>query len=649
MMKETNMYILDVIPTIKIPKIDLQVLSYFSSASLTPGALVRVPVGRQQLNAVVLGAQPLGEQKFALKKSSYQIKNIAKVLSEEPVLNARQIALLQYCADYYMSPLPIFLKTFLPNYLIAKKTSVALAAQPNSAAPSQTPAKPLLIMQEDRITSYHRLIQETIASGRQILVLAPEIAIARFWMEQLEEYNPLLLTSELTPKTFFTAWNRIRMNETQCIVGTRAAVFANFSNLGLIIIDEEQNPHYKSWDMLPYYHTRTVALELARLHGARVVMGSATPSVATYWHAHNSTLESSTPQYELSQKEHDEKGKPHITVVDMRNELLDKNYSVFSYQLKNALEELLASPDKKALLFIARRGSASFYFCADCKHIATCKHCDAHTVYHKTQGLLVCHLCGFKATLQLCCSKCKGTRMRMFGAGTHKVAEEVEKLFGYADCLIMDADTAKTHREQEHVIKQFQSGTSRVLIATQSVLNKPTMPSVDLIGVVSLDNMLYIPDYAIGERLYQTIAGLLKYSSPETSFFVQSNTPENEALRRILAQDYEAFYAHEIEGREQLNYPPFSTIIKIIVKNKSEADARRHADALASWCADTAVATASKIEVLGPASAYVPKLKNQYFYQIILKIIDAKHDFRERVAGIASDTTALDVDPEHLI
>ena len=641
MMKEMIMYILDVIPTIKIPKTDLQVLSYFSSVSLPPGALVRMPVGKQQLNAVVLGAQPLSEQKFALKKSGYQIKNIAKVLSEKPVLNKHQIALLQQCADYYMVPLPIFLKTFLPNYLIAKKNPLALSL-PKAAPPSQAPQKPLLLMQDNRIESYRRLVGETMASGKQVLILAPEIAIARFWMEQLEEYHPLLLTSELTPKTFFTAWNRIRMGEAQCIIGTRAAVFANFKDLGLIIIDEEQNPHYKSWDMLPYNHTRTVALELARASAARAILGSATPSVATYWHAKSGT-------YALQTDNHHKERKTHITAIDMRNELLDKNYSIFSYQLKNALEELLARPDKKALLFISRRGTASFYFCPDCKRIEKCVRCDAHMVYHKTNGLLVCHMCGFKTPVPLSCPHCKGTRMRMFGAGTQKVAEEMKKLFGYAHSLVLDADTAKSKQEQERIIRQFHDGTSRVLIATQSVLNKPAMPLVDLVGVVSLDNMLYIPDYAIGERLYHAIAGLLKYASATTLFFVQSNTPENEELRLNLAQDYEAFYAHEIEAREQLRYPPFSTIIKIVVKNKVESYAKNEADKIAALCEQAAKTTGSQIEVLGPASAYVPKVKNQYIYQIILKVIDAKRDFRERIAGIAMDRATIDVDPEHLV
>src|SRR3989344_3901693 len=435
------MFILDVIPTIRIPKTDIQILSYFSKEPLPAGALVRVPLGSRKINALVVDSHDLEKQRIRIKQSRFQTKNISSVISKEPVLNATQLQLLKYLADYYIASPALFVSAMLPGYLINKKTPITIVPTtpfPIPAKPDQSSYltivtsedriksaifKPTLINKDGRLKEYEKIISSHLSDGKQILLLVPELARVKYYENYFASYNPTTLTSELTPKKFFEAWDKIRLGQARFVIGTKIAVFANFHSLGAVIIDEEQSRDYKSRDMLPYYNAKTVALKTAELSGARIFLGSPAPSLETYYKA--------TEQYSVV-------GRPNIeaasyqllavSIVDMRNELLDKNYSSLSYQLKNEIERVLTDKSKRVILFVPRRGSQSFYFCADCKHIEKCQRCDAHLVYHALQkNILLCHHCGYRQEPKLLCSKCGGHNIKTFGAGTQKVAEESKK------------------------------------------------------------------------------------------------------------------------------------------------------------------------------------------------------------------------------
>ena len=634
------MYIIDVIPTIKIPKSDIQLLSYFSQETLAPGALVTVPLGNQKVNALVVRSTPARDQKITIKKSGFQIKGITRTIADEPVINRDQMALLKWCAEYYCAGLPLFAKTFIPPYLIKRKTSVRLSPAPREERKGGEARKPFLIAKHDRRTDYRNAIDACRAEGRQALVLVPELAIAQFWHAELSTYAPALMTGELTHKKFFDAWDAVRTGKASVVVGTRAALFSNFRDLGLIIIDDEHSPHFKSWDMAPYYHAKTVAVTLAGITGAQCILGSAAPSIESYWRAKEN-------EYALSEKI--DIPETSAMVVDMRNELLHKNYTALSYQLKNELERTLGEK-KKAILFIARRGSDSFVFCPDCSHIEQCPRCETHLVHHTVpRREMICHQCGFSAPPPAVCSACKNPNIRSFGAGTQKVAHDVSKEFPDARTAIIDADTTKTFKEQQAAIERFRSGEIDILIGTQALLGKPDMPSAHCIAVVSFDNLLYLPDYKMPERLYQIVRALRAYAVPETPFFLQTHTPDNETIVTVAAQRYPSFYEREIAVRKMLRYPPFSRIVKLTVRNTSniaaERDARHIAEGLDAACKKVGVSA----DILGPAPAYVAKVRNHFIQQIVMKIrnIDQKtlHAIVMPFAGYAM----IDVDPENIL
>lgn len=643
MMKALPMYIIDVIPTIKIPKSDIQLLTYFSQASLVPGALVMVPLGNQKVSALVVRSTSAHEQKIAIKKSGFQIRGITKILSEEPVVTGPYLALMKWCAEYYCAPLPLFVKTFVPQYLMKRKTPVRLSPVGHSSeSTTNTAKKPILIAKNDRHDDYARAIDACMTLGKQTLLLVPELALADFWRTKLHAYTPVMMTSEVTQKKFFDAWDAARTGSASLIIGTRTALFANIRDLGCIIIDDEHSPHFKSWDMAPYYHAKTVALALAAHTGAQCILGSAAPSIESYWHAKEGS-------YALSEKFDD----PRVStfIVDMRNELLDKNYTSLSYQLKQTLERTLAEK-KKTILFIARRGSDSFVFCSDCSHIEQCPCCETHLVHHTTpRRALICHQCGFSTSPPpTLCSKCKNPNIRTFGAGTQKVAHDIRKEFPDARIGILDADTAKTFSAQTAIIEQFRSGSLDILVGTQALLAKPDMPPADCVAIISFDNLLYLPDYKMPERLYQIIRSLQSYCSNTARFFLQTHTPDNETLRAVSLQNYGACYAREIAVRKMLGYPPFSRIIKLTIRNSSNAGAEREAARIAETLREHFTKAGISASILGPAPAYIPKIRQYFVQQIIVKIggnIDPKtlHAIVIPFAGYA----VIDVDPENIL
>lgn len=638
------MYIIDVILAAQIPKFEAQILSYFAAEKLRPGALVEVTLGRRRLNAVVIASHEAAQQKIAIKKSDFRLKNISKVISHVPAITPLQLSVLKFCAEYYAAPLPAFAKIFLPSYLVRKKTSLFLSDAPQPATPQEEPPqyKPLLIMGPDRTAAYASLLDACLASGKQALFLVPEIAQAYALRETFKKYSPAILTSDMTPKKQFELWNDIRLGNARFVIGTRIAAFAPFSSIGLVVCDEEHNPHFISWDMSPHYDARTIAHKITELSHAQLAFGSNIPSITAFWNAGQNifALERTVP------------AAPRVPVhmVDMRNELRDKNFSVFSWQLKNELEKTLSSETGKAILFISRRGSESFLYCRDCGWLLACPRCDAYLVRHLLpKEILVCHHCGFTEAIPSVCAHCKSHRLTLFGAGTQKVKEDIKYFFGYDASLILDSDTAGTFREQEHIVHAFAEGRSRILIGTQALLSKPKMPQADLVAVVSLDNLLYLPEYTVGERVFRTLDSLLKYTKHTGAFLFQTFLPDLDLLKPVVAQSYDAFFSHEIEERKELRLPPFSHMIKITVSEKSSDAAERAAESITQLLKHRIKAGGADIEVLGPAPAYATKIRNEYFWHIVLKIGKVPLPERNRILETVPKTVSVNIDPESLL
>jgi len=638
------MHILDVIPAVPIPNLDAHILSYFSSESLPPGALALVPLGRRQVPAIVVQTREAETSKIEIKRSAFRMKSIVGVLSAEPAFNETQLQLLAWCAEYYFTPLSLFAKVMLPPYLASRKKPVSLARVAQIKKEHENPQKPVLCTLNDRSEEYCKAVSECLYEGRQALVLVSEINQVHTLAGMLSSFEPLVVTSELTHKNFYSAWETIRSGSTRIVIGTRAALFANFANLGLVIVDEEHNPHFKSWDMAPYYHTVSVAVKLAELSGARLILGSGSPSVVSYWRAQEGT-------YMLPYFPKKDAASPPIGVVDMRNELLDKNYSNFSHQMKNVLQTVVDSSSQNAILFVSRRGYESFSFCRDCGRTEQCQRCEAYLVYHAIpKQALVCHHCGFSKTPSLTCPYCNSPRLKTFGTGTQKAEAEVRTLFGYEHSVVLDGDTATSPEETEHIIRSFASGSSRICIGTQAMLNKPGMPKADFVGIVSLDNLLYLPDYKIPERIYHIVHDLCAYTNPNAVFLWQTHLPEHEIFDQVLPQDYKSFFEMEVREREHTKNPPFSHLVKLIFKDASDAKAEHAADAAAGALEKAIRALGMDIEVEGPAPAYVRRVKNQYVWHIVLKTGEGVSVAqRNELLRVAAKGAIVDIDPEHLI
>lgn len=638
------MYIVDVIAAVKIPKFETSVLSYFSARKLSAGALVRIPLGRQKINGIVIRSKEAGTLKMHLKRSQYQLKSITSILSEEPVMSEIQFKLLAWASDYYLFPVPLFAKTMLPPYL-AKYAKTINIGPPGERVVRQTMTvpKPTLLYGKNRLKAYQHAIDACLATGRQALILAPEAAQARSIAEAFNGQNkPLLLSSDLTPKQYFNSWSRIRSGDARIIIGTRNTVFAHFADLGIIIIDEEHNPHYKSWDMAPYYHAGSVALRLAELHEAQIIMGSNCPSVVARQRAEEGTYQLVRLQEPLM--------NPSIRLVDMRNELRDKNFSPFSYQLKSKLEDIISSSSQRAILFVSRRGSEPFSFCRDCNYIESCPRCSTYLTRHTTpKDMLMCHTCGFVKEHAAACARCRGPRVKAFGEGTEIIKSELSKIFGYNDAVIMDSDTAKTARDQEKIIESFTSLKSRILIGTQTMLNKNHISPVDLIAIISLDNLLYLPDYMVGERVFHIIESLFSYADSRTVFYFQTRAPEYDLVQESIAHDYAKLFAREQVARKELNYPPFTNIVKLIFRGASEKESEKKAEEIRDSMNAVIEKRVLPIELIGPAPAYTSKIKNVHLTHLILKVGDVSLKDRNEVLSLAQGIATVDVDPVSLL
>ncbi len=635
------MYVIDAIPLAKIPVAGLQIVSYFSREELLKGVLVRVAIGRRQLNALVVGCHDMKTRRTHIKRSEFALKSIQGVITDVPIFASWQFTLLKDLAEYYAAPLPYVCAAMVPNFFIHRKTFLKLEQTPPMPARRHdaSAAQPTLVQKVDRTLEYRQYIEDCLAQKKQVLILAPTAALLERHRQLCADYAPVMITGALTSRQLFSAWNDIRLGKARCIIGTRSALFAPFFDLGTVILDEEHSESYKSWDMFPYYHTKTVAQQLTRLSGAHLVYGSAAPSVETRWRAEHECYRCVTDTSRGS--------VTRPVIVDMRNEIFGGNYRIFSYQLQHAIRDALADPAKKILLFIARRGSDAFSFCGDCENVERCPRCSAHLVLHTApEQMLICHACGFTTNPRLTCSRCGSHRIRTFGAGTQKVKEEFVQEFGAEHTpLILDTDTAPTARKQEELIAAFASGSSRILIATQIVLQKHTMPSVAVCAVLSLDNLLYIPDFSTAERVFHIVGDLARYCAPNGKFFFQTHIPENGTLTAAAAQDYEAWYRREIMAREELHYPPFSHMIKVVVKADSLKTSEQSALTLAAELKDRLEKEGALFELLGPAPAYYPKVGRDFVHHIVIKLMALGPVPRARIVRDIASRATIDVDP----
>jgi primosomal protein N' (replication factor Y) (superfamily II helicase) len=496
---------------------------------------------------------------------------------------------------------------------------------------------------------YLNAIEAVLRQGRSALLLVPEIALTPAMAGQFLARFPdrvAILHSAFTDVERSEEWRRIRSGAASVVVGTRSGVFAPVRNLGLIVVDEEHDGSYKQ-EETPRYHGRDVAVVRAHDAGACVLLGSATPSLESRYNAQSG-------KYTLLElpARIEERPMPTVELIDMRQEFLEtRRQATFSRKLTAALAERLANHEQTIIL-LNRRGFSSFVACRACGERVECVNCSVTLTFHKRDRRLLCHYCGYAQKPPSACPKCSSDHIYFLGLGSERVEEELHRDFPAARIARLDRDTATGGRRFETILNGFRKGDYDILVGTQMIAKGHDIPNVTLVGVISADMGLGVPDFRAAERTFQLltqVAGRAGRGSVPGIVLIQTIQPDHYAIRLAAAQDYAAFYEKELAFRRALHYPPFSAMANVLVRGEKKEVALGMSTSLARLFTPPP----DKLRVLGPAEAPVARLRNEYRYQFLIKAASrrALSEWLQRVRRFAQEhkwgATALmiDVDP----
>ena len=534
-------------------------------------------------------------------------------------------------------------------------------AEENLALSTQHSALPILlhgVTGSGKTEIYMRAIDWAVQNDQQAIVLVPEIALTPQTVRRFAARFPgrvAILHSRLTDGERYDTWRRAREGLFDIVVGPRSALFVPFPNLGVIVVDEEHDPSYKQTPPVPppYYHARELAIKLGELTGALVILGSATPDLVSYHRAksgryqllelprrvmgHRQRIVSQESRLQLiGHYTHEAEDPddaltiplPPIEVVDLRQELRAGNRSIFSRALQTALDETLARGEQ-AILFLNRRGTNSFVICRDCGHTLKCPKCAVPLTYHRPGLLLACHHCGHKEPQPSDCPNCGSKRIKYFGLGTEELEEQVAQRWPEARIVRWDRDTTAGRDAHENLLASFINHESDVLVGTQMIAKGLDLPLVTLVGIVSADVSLGLPDYRTGERAFQLlaqVAGRAGRGLLGGKVILQTYQPEHYAIQAAAEHDFISFYLEEIRFRTQHGLPPFRRLARLEVVHYNSAVAEKEATKLATdlrW--HILEKKLSATEILGPHPPFFGQIDGRYRWQIIIRAPNPRH------------------------
>lgn len=501
---------------------------------------------------------------------------------------------------------------------------------------------------------YMALVRKMMELNKDSIILVPEIALTPQMVERFKGRfgkDIAVFHSRLSDGERYDEWFRVKKGEVKVAIGARSAVFLPFNNLGIIVIDEEHEGSYKS-ESDPKYNAREIAEMICGFNKkCKIILGSATPSVETYHKA-------SCGEYKLIEINNRADGAlmPKVTVVDMREELINNNRSIFSNQLFAAINDRLEKKEQ-SIIFLNRRGFSTFVSCRKCGYVFKCTNCDISLTYHNEEKMLVCHYCGKRMHLPDVCPKCKSRYVKYFGIGTEKIEQEIRKCFPSSRTLRMDFDTTRKKNSYEKIYEAFKNKEADILIGTQMVAKGLDFPDVTLVGIVAADLSLNMPDFRSGERTFQLItqvSGRAGRGKKQGEVIVQTYNPENSNIMFSVKNDYINFYNEEIRIRECMNYPPFTKILHIVLSSKNE-------NLLIKTSMNLGVLikkyTDDEVNMLGPCPCEISKIKEMFRWQIILKG-NFDTNFSQSIKNIVYDCVkdvyneiriSLDINPNSLL
>lgn len=483
---------------------------------------------------------------------------------------------------------------------------------------------------------YLYLIKEAIEKGQNALVLVPEIALTPLIIKRISErFNEgiAIFHSGLNTSEKYDQYRRIVNKEVRIVIGTRSAVFVPLENIGVIILDEEHSESYKQ-DNAPSYHAKDIAIFRAKKNNAKVILGSATPSL-------ESKVRALTKNYTLvtlSKRINNQK-LPSTEIVDMNEELKQGNYSIFSLSLLSKIEDRL-NKNEQIILLLNKRGYASYVSCRKCHYVFKCPCCDVSLTYHKKDESLKCHYCGYTQDYPSICPNCGSSSIRYIGLGTQKIEEEIKKRFPDAKVARMDYDSTAKKHSLEKILEDFDNHKYDILLGTQMIAKGLDFPLVTLVGVINADIGLYLNDFRSGERTYQLLTQVIGRSGRENKkgeALIQTYTPENYVINEAKKQDYNDFFRQEVLYRKERNYPPFSIFATLLFKGRNYDETYLLADNMKKYIEQRD----EDIFVFGPVAPYIAKENDLYKVKLTLKYKDSQKTLKlikELIESINNNT-----------
>ena len=501
---------------------------------------------------------------------------------------------------------------------------------------------------------YLGIIEQMIAMGKQAIVLIPEIALTyqtllRFYKRFGDRVS--VMNSTLSPGEKYDQIRRAAAGEIDVIIGPRSALFTPFPNLGVIVMDEEHEGSYKS-ESMPKYHARETAMQIASMHRASVVLGSATPSMEAYFRAKKGGYK----LYEMAGR-HGNSTLPSVYIVDLREELKQGNRSVFSRKLRELMEQRLQAGEQ-TILFLNRRGYAGFISCRACGHVMKCPHCDVSLSEHRN-GKLICHYCGYEEVRHAKCPECGSKYLMGFKAGTEQIEEALHKEFPEARVLRMDADTTRTKESYEKILAAFADEKADILVGTQMIVKGHDFPNVTLVGILAADLSLNQNDYRSGERTFQLLtqaAGRAGRGDKRGEVVIQTYQPDHYSIVHAANQDYVGFYEEEITYRDFMRYPPVAHMLAVLITSREHERGRELSEQMTGlvnkrWGRQDE--NSRSLQVIGPAEAAVSKINDLYRhvfyvkhadYQMLVEVKDVLELFCKE-KELKNQTVQYDFDP----
>ncbi|MFS0672383.1 primosomal protein N' [Ornithinibacillus sp. 179-J 7C1 HS] len=562
---------------------------------------------RQVLSFFIRNPDPIEQTKlFTILNSN---RTVVKALLEKKLLK-------EYKKEEYRNPYDenAFEKT-LPLTLTAQQEE---ALNPIKEKINQSKHDVFLVhgvTGSGKTEIYLQAIQEVLEQGKEAIVLVPEIALTPQMVKRFKGRfgdKVAVMHSALSSGEKYDEWRKIQMKKVQVVVGARSAIFAPFENLGIIIIDEEHETTYKQEDQ-PRYHARDVAIKRGQYHNCPVVLGSATPTLESFARAKKGVYKLATLDKRTNEKE-----MPEVEIVDMREELHNGNRSMFSTRLKESMESAIARGEQIVLL-LNRRGYSTFVMCRECGHVKQCPHCDIALTYHKRSNQLKCHYCSYEEHMPRQCPECSSDSIRYFGTGTQRVEESLNELMPHARVIRMDVDTTRKKGSHEKLLTSFAKREADILLGTQMIAKGLDFANVTLVGVLTADSMLHLPDFRSSEKTFQLltqVSGRAGRHELPGHVIVQSYTPDHYSIQLASHYDYNQFFLREMQIRKTFRYPPYVYLSLVTVSHPNHVKVvqitQRIVQLLLKVVGEDTV-------VLGPTPSPIARMKDRYRYQCMIK------------------------------